>query len=46
MKEAAAAIPGARVQVLEGHANLAHRTDPAVAAPRSGGSSRPDPLSG
>jgi hypothetical protein len=30
--QAAAAVPGARVQVLEGHAHLAHRTDPAVVA--------------
>jgi pimeloyl-ACP methyl ester carboxylesterase len=29
---AAAAIPGARVQVLEGHAHLAYRTDPAMVA--------------
>jgi pimeloyl-ACP methyl ester carboxylesterase len=29
---AAAAIAGARVQVLEGHAHLAHRTDPALVA--------------
>ncbi|HET6775102.1 MAG TPA: alpha/beta hydrolase [Acidimicrobiales bacterium] len=27
---AAAAIPGARVQVLEGHAHFAHKTDPAM----------------
>jgi hypothetical protein len=43
---AAAAIPGARVQVLEGHAHLAHRTDPAVGAAAIRGSSCPDPLSG
>ena len=30
--KAAAAMGGARVQVLEGHAHLAHRTDPAVVA--------------
>jgi pimeloyl-ACP methyl ester carboxylesterase len=30
--QAAAAIGGARVQVLEGHAHLAHRSDPAVVA--------------
>jgi pimeloyl-ACP methyl ester carboxylesterase len=30
--KAAAAISGARVQVLEGHAHLAHRTDPAEVA--------------
>ncbi|HEX5879811.1 MAG TPA: alpha/beta hydrolase [Actinomycetota bacterium] len=29
---ALAAIPGARVQVLEGHAHLAHRSDPAMVA--------------
>lgn len=29
---AAAAIPGARVQVLDGHAHVAHRTDPALVA--------------
>ena len=29
---AAAAIAGARVQVLAGHAHLAHRTDPALVA--------------
>jgi pimeloyl-ACP methyl ester carboxylesterase len=27
---AAAAIPGARVHVLEGHAHFAHKTDPAM----------------
>jgi pimeloyl-ACP methyl ester carboxylesterase len=27
---AAAAIPGARVDVLEGHAHFAHKTDPAM----------------
>lgn len=31
-ERAAAAISGARVQVLAGHAHLAHRTDPAVVA--------------
>lgn len=30
--EAVAAVPGARVTVLEGHARLAHRTDPAMVA--------------
>ena len=30
--EAAAAIPGAEIRVLEGHAHLAHRTDPALLA--------------
>jgi pimeloyl-ACP methyl ester carboxylesterase len=29
---ALAAIPGARVEVLDGHAHLAHRTDPAMVA--------------
>ena len=29
---AAAAIPGARVLVLDGHAHLAHLTDPAMVA--------------
>lgn len=29
---AAAAIPGARIYVLEGHAHIAHRTDPAMIA--------------
>ena len=28
----AGSIPGARVQVLEGHAHLAYRTDPAMVA--------------
>lgn len=30
--EAAAAIPGSEIRVLEGHAHLAHRTDPALVA--------------
>ena len=29
---AAAAIPGARIHVLDGHAHIAHRTDPAMVA--------------
>ncbi|MFI2431294.1 alpha/beta fold hydrolase [Streptomyces sp. NPDC018693] len=29
---AAAAIPGARIRVLDGHAHIAHRTDPAMVA--------------
>ena len=29
---ALAAIPGARVRVLDGHAHIAHRTDPAFVA--------------
>jgi pimeloyl-ACP methyl ester carboxylesterase len=29
---AAAAIPGARIHVLDGHAHIAHRTDPAIVA--------------
>jgi pimeloyl-ACP methyl ester carboxylesterase len=32
MHQAAAAIPDARIQVLEGHAHLAHKTDPAMVA--------------
>jgi pimeloyl-ACP methyl ester carboxylesterase len=31
-RAAAAAIPGARIQVLEGHGHIAHRTDPALVA--------------
>jgi pimeloyl-ACP methyl ester carboxylesterase len=31
-ERALAAIPGARVEVLEGHAHLAHRSDPAMVA--------------
>ncbi len=30
--DAAAAIPHARVHVLDGHAHIAHRTDPALVA--------------
>ena len=36
---ALAAIPGARVEVLDGHAHLAHRTDPAMVAAVVRGSS-------
>ena len=32
LEAAQAAIPGARVRVLEGHAHIAHRTDPAMVA--------------
>jgi pimeloyl-ACP methyl ester carboxylesterase len=41
---APAAIPGARVQVLEGHAHLAYRSDPAMVAAairRFAGAQRP-----
>ena len=31
-RRAAAAIPGARVHVLDGHAHFAHKTDPAMVA--------------
>jgi pimeloyl-ACP methyl ester carboxylesterase len=31
-QQAAAAIPGARIRVLEGHGHLAHKTDPAMVA--------------
>ena len=31
-QQAAAAIPGAQIQVLEGHGHLAHKTDPAMVA--------------
>lgn len=31
-QRAAAAIPGAQIQVLEGHAHMAHRVDPAMVA--------------
>ncbi|MGH9193941.1 MAG: alpha/beta fold hydrolase [Acidimicrobiales bacterium] len=31
-RQAAAAIPQARIRVLEGHAHFAHKTDPAMVA--------------